>query len=379
MFFSSTIKQLLEDLKRIINIEKEVKLLNMENKTLLDIIEKREEAINRIVDEKSVGFPWLANAIAEFYQYKDEEIAYYLENKSHPAHAKATEVRHVATEKKEWIKKCKELEYLIFQYESLFPELKDYVDEDLEPLKQRFSESTKNDTDENEDPVLNYITREEYDSLPSVIKNQIALDRYYSSKKKPYQIGRDYERYVGYLYEKKGYKVNYFGIKEGLSDLGRDLICTKDDKIEIVQCKYWKTTKTIHEKHVNQLYGTVVQFFLDYNQKPDQKAQLTLFPDIIKSGSIKATLYTSTSLSDTALKFADVLGITVYQNQSFEKYPVIKCNINSKKEKIYHLPFDQQYDNTMICKPGECYVTTVREAEDLGFRRAYRWSGNIDQ
>jgi hypothetical protein len=43
-------------------------------------------------------------------------------------------------------------------------------------------------------------------------------------------------------------------------------------------------------------------------------------------------------------------------------------------EKIYHLPFDQQYDRTKI-RPGtgEKYAYTVAEAENDGFRRAWKW------
>ena len=53
---------------------------------------------------------------------------------------------------------------------------------------------------------------------------------------------------------------------------------------------------------------------------------------------------------------------------------MIKCNINqATNERIYHLPFDQQYDRTKIIPAlGECYVRTVAEAESLSFRRAFR-------
>ena len=45
-------------------------------------------------------------------------------------------------------------------------------------------------------------------------------------------------------------------------------------------------------------------------------------------------------------------------------------------EMIYHLPFDQMYDRVVIePEKGECYVKTVAEAEQKGFRRAYRWRG----
>ena len=58
------------------------------------------------------------------------------------------------------------------------------------------------------------------------------------------------------------------------------------------------------------------------------------------------------------------------------EFPRIKCNINNDGEKIYHLPFDQQYDRVQIINDGEMYATTVTEAEEAGFRRAYRWHGN---
>ena len=92
--------------------------------------------------------------------------------------------------------------------------------------------------------------------------------------------------------------------------------------------------------------------------------------------NLRAILITSTGISDTARKFASALGIEVQENFKPDKYPMIKCNINpSSGEKIYHLPFDQQYDKVLCINQGECYVSTVKEAEKLGFRRAMRWRG----
>jgi hypothetical protein len=52
---------------------------------------------------------------------------------------------------------------------------------------------------------------------------------------------------------------------------------------------------------------------------------------------------------------------------------MVKCNIaHNTEEKIYHLPFDQQYDRVKISLPGE-FSKTVAEAESRGFRRAWRW------
>jgi hypothetical protein len=55
------------------------------------------------------------------------------------------------------------------------------------------------------------------------------------------------------------------------------------------------------------------------------------------------------------------------------EYPMIKCNINNGN-KIYHLPFDQQYWRTRIDQPGEFYAMTVKEATSKGFRRAFRYN-----
>jgi hypothetical protein len=165
------------------------------------------------------------------------------------------------------------------------------------------------------------------------------------------------------------------GIEKGLEDLGRDLVCIKDNEIEIVQCKCWASHKTIHEKHINQLYGTVVKYFIDHNQIINRKKNLTLFPELISSGQIKAAFVTSTKISETAKKFATALGVKIIEEKPLDKYPLIKCNIGANGDRIYHLPFDQQYDKTLIKNKGEFYASTVKEAEDKGFRRAFRWRG----
>ena len=88
---------------------------------------------------------------------------------------------------------------------------------------------------------------------------------------------------------------------------------------------------------------------------------------------VKGILVTTTSLSKEAKDIANYLHIQFRENEIFDKsYPCIKCNINRiSNEKIYHLPFDQQYDHIQIeIQKGERYLSTVQEAENLGYRRA---------
>ena len=167
----------------------------------------------------------------------------------------------------------------------------------------------------------------------------------------------DYERYIGYLREQAGFRVTYHGIFQGLEDLGRDLLAERDNEIEVIQCKRWALTKTIHEKHIFQLLGTVLAARLEH---PDK--------------TVRGTFTTTTTLSDRAREFARLLDIRVEENEPLADYPRIKCNLSRTGERIYHLPFDQQYDTTVITPDtGELGASTVAEAEAAGFRRAWRW------
>lgn len=254
-----------------------------------------------------------------------------------------------------------QLKYLL----ELFPSLQDFLDEDYDEKRMDLLSFSPSD----EDPIRHYLSKEEWNNLTTTEKNQLALDRYIDShSKNNWQIGRDYELYIGQLYMKKGYKVDFTGSYMGLEDMGRDLICLKDDEILIIQCKYWSKDKVIHEKHINQLYGTVVSYSIEHDIPLDK---------------IKGYFITNTTLSDVAFAFANRLGIEVMQNEKINAFPRIKCNIgideNGNETKIYHLPMDISYDSAKITKQGEFFAYTVVEAESAGFRRSYKWHGNETQ
>jgi len=292
-----------------------------------------------------------------------------LDEKKYPAPVKADAVREIALENKKLRAENRIIQNYIQYYEVLFPWLVDYRDQNLEEIL----ELTAVDRDSpKEDSVLRYMPQAEYNRYTTIERNQVALDRYLNSRKSSWQIGRDYERFIGYLYEQEGYKVKYFGIMEGLEDLGRDLICIRGGQIEIVQCKCWSTTKFIHEKHITQLFGTTMQYIIENNLLNAPKGH-TLSPDWTKL--VKMVLYTSTSLSKKAKEFAQALGVEYKENCALKPYPLIKCNITGSGEKIYHLPFDQQYDKIDMSRNKTLYLWKVAEAESLGYRRAYKWRG----
>ncbi len=384
--FDFSIKSQKNEIENLTKIhEEQVKKINEEFEIDLRIARltkckelpiKIEEDIQKIISEKEIGFPWLAKAISDYYENLDNIYASYLERKNRPALKQAERIKEITKEKALFKKEYLIMKYTIKYYESLFPWLSEYIGINSDQLLEALY--SEKELEENEDPVLNYIQKGEYLKLNQTERNQKALDRYWSSNKSPWQIGRDYERYIGYLYEREGYKVQYFGIEKGLEDLGRDLVCTKDNITEVIQCKYWSKAKKIpiRENHINQLFGTTVKHYMDFSGS--KECNLHSFLEDYNSGKIIGTIVTSTVLSDIAREFSKTLNIKVKEGIELDfGYPCIKCNINpATKEKIYHLPFDQQYDKTKIdFESGEFYAKKVNEAERRGFRRAYRWLG----
>ena len=356
--------------------------------------QKDKEEILKIAKQKSMGFPWLAEAYADYFALKDGELEKYLKDKKYPAYTASANVKIIKNEKRELTKTNKIITYKLNYFEKLFPWLSELIaeNEDEEIPVRIDDDGTVDNVDNNEDRVKNFLTSEEYKSLPSVEKNQKALDRYLENRNKSkWAIGRDYEMYVGYLYEQKGYSIEYKGIVDGFDDLGRDIIATKDDEVCIIQCKYWARYKEIHEKHIFQLFGTTMEYWINnyratrerfnlftQNLRNNKKSKkFEQFARFLNENKLRPIFFTSTNLSDKAKEMANALNVEVMENEPIGKFPRIKCNTNydefGSNTKIYHLPMDQQYDRTIITKSkGEFYAFTVKEAEDAGFRRAFK-------
>lgn len=353
----------------------DIKDVKGRTKKLLDILEvfdKNPELIRELISVKLrnellensnsnlSAIPYMAQIVADYETYGLEIVAQQLDWGNNQKRAeKVKSIREIRKDAQAMVAKNKEAQYQLAYLLELFPTLQDVIECEFSQLPvikvEELSEY---------DRTRDYLSKEEYEKLSTVEKNQLALDRYKESKNKTkWQIGRDYELYVGYKYMQKGYDVDCFGSYMGLEDLGRDLIAKKGDNVLIIQCKYWSSLKEIHEKHITQLFGTMASYCIENNISRDR---------------VKGILVTNISLSRMAKKMANHLGIEYVENFKAGDYPCIKCNIGHDeygKTKIYHLPFDQQYDSTKIDSPGEFYAMTVKEAEEAGFRRAFKHFG----
>ena len=333
-------------------------VLKRENAELSSTVENlRTEngLLRKSLSEAPLGFPSLLEAISLYDARHDASAAQFFENKTHPAYTAAQTIRIETQKRREAESGLRRAKLLLEYYFSIFPDAQEFS----EASEEESSAPAEASQDKSEDIARRYLSSEEYYKLSITQRNQLALDRFWASRKSKRIIGRLYEQYIGWLYEHDGWIVEYFGISKGFSDLGRDLICHKDNTTLIVQCKNWSKSKRIYEKHIFQLFGTTYEYM---KNNPFEE--------------VHGVFFTSTQLSELARSFAKEFRIELYEEFQLKLFPIIKCNIGREGEKIYHLPFDQQYYTTRI-KPqdGDFYCATVAEAESRGFRRAYRWHG----
>ena len=326
-------------------------------------LSEHKRNLAKLLQSNLTAMPWLAGMIADFLTYDLEVEARKLAwGRNIQRQAKVASIRELRSQASQKIAEAKEAIYQLEYLRALFPGIDDILVSDYKDLELDGKPLIDHD------PTLDYLSKEEWQKLSEIERNQLALDRYVASRKSKWQIGRDYELSVAHEYMSAGFQVDTFGSYMGLKDLGRDLIAKKGTLTYIIQCKYWSQSKEIHEKHLYQLYGTLVGYCIENNISRKNRKQ------------VQGVFVTNIKLSEMARKVAEDLNLHVYENRGMADFPRIKCNIGKDEAgnptKIFHLPMDLQYDATKIDKPGEFYAFTVQEAVDAGFRRAFKWRGS---
>ena len=120
-----------------------------------------------------------------YYKYSD-----YLKNKPRPALTAAQQVREIAAEKRKLTKVYKVFEYQLCFYEALFPWLLEFKEISV---SEALSYKTSQDSPATEyDSLKNWLSPQEYSSLDSASRLQLALDRYAKRQKSNWQIGIEY-------------------------------------------------------------------------------------------------------------------------------------------------------------------------------------------
>jgi len=306
------------------SLEKQTIIAKMEAQR--KALAERKNVVKAILAEKEIGFPWLAGKIAEFYSAKDEALASLLETKKNPDFKMADEIRRIKADKRSLMTELRIHQYQLEYYESLFPWLLEYRDIPDEEIIRRETGS-----ESEEDPAFQFFAPAERASFSKTELFQLALDRYVAGRKTNWEIGRDYERYIGSQLEMDGYDVEYLGARRGKEDLGRDLIAKKDGLIKVIQCKYWPQDKTIHEKHIFQLLGSAIMYAYDEGGAINTTWALAA----LRNGNVTPVLACSCPVSSLARSMAEGLGVTIQDNKPFDPgYPRIKCSISRQARTV---------------------------------------------
>ncbi len=207
--------------------------------------EFNNEVLSKIKAECAL-LPSVINWLDKIQEMMDNRNSAYLLEKKNPAPKAYEAVRAAKEESRTWTKKALTLQNCINLYEAQAPWLTESLDYTVEDVIEglRVMEQESHELLKYEDPVQRYITSSEWHSLSPTERNQIALDRYFEYRQKSaWLAGIAYERYIGYLYEKQGFKVEYQGATLGLDDLGIDLICHNKEKTLLIQCKRLSKSK----------------------------------------------------------------------------------------------------------------------------------------
>ena len=120
--------------------------------------------------------------------------------------------------------------------------------------------------------------------------NLLLYEKFVKSKEFKQNIlvakGLTYEREVGEYLEKKGYFIEYRGIKFGRKDDGIDLIAQKENEILLIQCKNHKFP--VKQKDIRAFVGDFCIFLKKY---PEYKQKKTFAYFFSSSGYKKSSLY----------------------------------------------------------------------------------------
>jgi hypothetical protein len=185
-------------------------------------VHREREAANALISDPQAGFAIVGEAWADYQRALAESEAVELEYKSRPAPKAAEAIREKGRQVAEATRRAKAAEWAVALYEWHLPwitELREEAEHDA------YIEEEGDEADPSKvDPARRWLSKQEWVAIPEGQRNQMALERYLRSRQSPWQLGRDYERYVGYLREQAGCKVTYHGIAKGLEDLGRDVL-----------------------------------------------------------------------------------------------------------------------------------------------------------
>lgn len=101
----------------------------------------------------------------------------------------------------------------------------------------------------------------------------------YKNRRTPKEIGDEYEEKVALIFEKQNFKVDRRGQRLGKKDKGIDLIAENDDKLYLIQCKYYKPSTKINHIMIKEFSANATAFLLREKISKKDIYFLLVFPN----------------------------------------------------------------------------------------------------
>lgn len=106
------------------------------------------------------------------------------------------------------------------------------------------------------------------------LRKKVKKERYKKLLEDNKNKGTEYEKKSGKSYEDKGFVVDYNGIVNDKKDGGIDLICKKNDEVQIlVQCKNYREEKSINHEMIKVFHSNATKY-MDLNNLDRRKIEL---------------------------------------------------------------------------------------------------------
>ena len=175
------------------------------------MLQNYKAAFEHSLESRSPLFPFVSQIIGDAYDEANDMISNRLISKDRPAIVAADTVRSLKRISRQNAERAKMYENQMKFYEHLFPWLEEF--KEIPPLEAYNLVHNDSENISQYDRYKSWLSPEEWQKLSVSERNQLALDRYKKREKTNWEIGIDYERYVGYRYESHGFAVSYIGAK----------------------------------------------------------------------------------------------------------------------------------------------------------------------
>lgn len=136
---------------------------------------------------------------------------------------------------------------------------------------------------------------------------------------RPSDWGYVYEKFVGQTLEDEGYFVQYQGLEKGMTDSGIDLIATKENQLNFIQCKF--VNKHFSKSRIDWILYKSSNFLYERYNQHNRKIIFTLIVNKTESSFSRA------KRKGFQLRFSDVSKVEYPLLQYFLDHNYMQNNV----------------------------------------------------